>query len=208
MSHDPDIKNHYKGYRAHVQQVERDAYWKHVSIVYTFENDPSDPNSNKSGEIKKFWSFVKSLKKDVFGITSLRENGIMKTDTKEKANICKRQFQSAFIRDANYDPPLKGASTFSSMWEITVDPGGVAKLLDGLNVHKAPDSDGLNARVLKESSTQISHILTLIYNEFSAQGNVPDDWRHAFVLPVFKKGERYDAANYRLVLLTCICSKP
>ena len=126
MSHDPDIKNHYKGYRAHDQQVERDAYWKHVSNVYTFENDPSDPNSNKSGEIKKFWSFVKSLKKDVFGITPLRENGIMKTDTKEKANICKRQFQSAFIRDANYDPPLKGASTFSSMWEITVDPGGVA----------------------------------------------------------------------------------
>ena len=52
------------------------------------ENDPSDPDSNKSGKIKKFWSFVKSLKKDAFGITSLRENGILKTDTKEKADIC------------------------------------------------------------------------------------------------------------------------
>ena len=154
-----------------------------------FENDPSDPDSNKSGKIKKFWSFVKSLKKDAFGITSLRENGILKTDTKEKADICNRQFQSAFTREADSDQPSKGASPFSSMGEITVDPKEVAKLLDGLNVYKAPGPAGLNARVLKECSTQISPILALIYNESIAQGNVPDDWRHANVSLVFKKGE-------------------
>ena len=43
-----------------VQKVERDAYWRHVSNIFTFENDPSDPDSNKSGKIKKLWSFVKS----------------------------------------------------------------------------------------------------------------------------------------------------
>ena len=186
-SNDPDVKNHYKRFRAHVQKVERDAYWRHVSNIFTFENDPSDPDSNKSGKIKKFWSFVKSLKKDAFGITSLRENGILKTDTKEKAVICNRQFQSAFTREDDSDPPSKGASPFSSMGEITVDPKGVAKLLDGLNVHKAPGPDGLNARVLKECSAQIRPILALIYNKSLAQGNVPDDWRHANVSPVFKE---------------------
>ena len=45
------------------------------------------------------WSFVKSLKKDAFGINSLRENGILKTDTLDKANICNRQFESAFTRN-------------------------------------------------------------------------------------------------------------
>ena len=34
----------------------------------------------KNEKTKKFWSFVKSLKKDAFGINSLRENGILKTD--------------------------------------------------------------------------------------------------------------------------------
>ena len=48
------------------------------------------------------------------------------------------------------------------MSNLTVDPKGVAKLLDGLNVHKAPGPDGLNARVLKECSTQISPIIALI----------------------------------------------
>ena len=34
-------------------------------------------------------------------------------------------------------------------------------------MHKAPGPDGLDARVLKECSTQISPILALIYNDFS-----------------------------------------
>ena len=93
------------------------------------------------------------------------------------------------------------------MGDITVDPKGVAKLLDGLNEHKAPGPDGLNARVLKECSNEISPILALIFKESLARGDVADEWRQANVSPVFKKGEKYDAANYRPVLLTCICCK-
>ena len=206
-SKDPDVKIHYKRFRAHVQKVLRDAYWKHVSNIFTFENDSSDPDTPKPEKIKKFWSFIKSLKKDAYGITSLRENRILKTDSKEKANICNRQFQSAFTREDDSDPPSKGASPFSSMGDITVDPKGVTKLLDGLNVHKASGPDGQNARVLKECRNEISPILALIYNESLARGDVPDEWRQANVSPVFKKGEKYDAANYRPVSLTCICCK-
>ena len=85
------------------------------------------------------------------------------------------------------DPPSKGASPFSPMGDITVTPKGVAKLLDGLNVHKAPGPDGLNARVLKECSNEISPILALIFNESLAWGDVLDEWRQANVSPVFKK---------------------
>ena len=56
-------------------------------------------------------------------------------------------------------------------------------------------------------SSEIAPILACIYNESLAQGAVPDDWRQANVAPVFKKGEKYDAANYRPVSLTCICCK-
>ena len=60
-------------------------------------------------------------------------------------------------------------------------------------------------QLLYECSTQISTILALIYNESLAQGNTPDDWRQANVSPDFKKGEKYEAGNYRPVSITCIC---
>ena len=161
----------------------------------------------KNEKAKKFWPFVKSLKKDAFGITSLRENGILKTDTLDKAIICNRQFESAFTREFVTEIPSKGTSPFTAMDEITVDPKGVLKLLNNLNIHKASGPDGLSARVLKECSSEISPMLALIYNESLAQGTVPDDWRQANVAPVFKIGEKYYAANYRPVSPTCICCK-
>ena len=117
----------------------------------------------KNEKAKKFWSFVKSLKKDVFGINSLRENGILKTDILDKANICNRQFESAFTRETDTEIPSKGTSPFTPMGEITVDPKGALKLLN-LNIHKASGPDSLSARVLKECSSEISPMLALIYN--------------------------------------------
>ena len=78
-----------------------------------------------------------------------------------------------------------------------------------MKIHKASGPDGLSAtaRVLKKCSSEIAPIPALIYNESLAQGTVPDDWRQANVAPIFKKREKYDAANYRPVSLTCISCK-
>ena len=97
------------------------------SDIFTVTDNESDPTSHGTNKAKRFWSFVKSLKKDAFGITSLRKNGILKTETKYKANICNAQFQSAFTREADSDLPSKGQSPFTAIDEITVDLNGVIK---------------------------------------------------------------------------------
>ena len=57
-SSSPDFKNHYKRFRAHVQKVIRDAYWKHISNIFCFERESLDPESPRKNEkAKKFWSF-------------------------------------------------------------------------------------------------------------------------------------------------------
>ena len=126
----------------------------------------------------------------------------MKTDTLDKANICNRQFQSAFTRESDAEIPSKCTSPFTPMGEITVDPNGVLKLLNNLKIRKASGQDGLSARVLKECSSEIAPILALIYNQSFDQGTVPDDWQQENVAPIFKKGKKYDASNYRPVSLT------
>ena len=132
------------------------------------------------------------------------ENGILETDTLDKANICNRQFQSAFTRESDTEIPSKGTSPFTPMGEITVDPNGVLKLLNNLKIHKASGPDGLSARVLKACSSEMAPILALIYNASLALGTVTDDSRQANVALTFKKREKYDAANYGPVSLTCI----
>ena len=51
-------------------------------------------------------------------------------------------------------------------------------------------------------------MLALTFNESLAQGDIPDDWRQANVTPVYKKGEKYDAARYISVLLNASVAKP
>jgi hypothetical protein len=38
-------------------------------------------------------------------------------------------------------------------------------------------------------------------------GCIPSDWKYANVAPAYKKGEKYNAANYRPISLTCISCK-
>jgi hypothetical protein len=49
-------------------------------------------------------------------------------------------------------------------------------------------------------------MILFIFNTSLSRGAVPTDWRQANVIPIFKKGEKYLASNYRPVSLTCISS--
>ena len=92
-------------------------------------------------------------------------------------------------------------SSFSSIEDMTGDPKGVAKLLDELNIHKAPGPDDLNATRLNVCSNEGTYIF--IFNEVLARGEATSN-----CFKFFKKMKRYDDANYRLVSHTCIRCKP
>ena len=84
---------------------------------------------------------------------------------------------------------------------------GVQKLLEQLNPHKAAGPDGITGTILKELAKEIAPILTIILNISYDTGTIPEQWKTAIVQPVYKKGSKYDAANYRPISLTCICCK-
>ena len=91
------------------------------------------------------------------------------------------------------------------MSEIQVE--GIEKLLKNLDPSKATGPDQIPARILKQFATEFAPHLTTIFNVSLSKGDVPEDWRHANVIPIFKKGDKYLASNYRPVSLTCICCK-
>lgn len=93
------------------------------------------------------------------------------------------------------------------MLEIHVKVEGIEKLLKNLDPSKATGPDQIPARILKQFATEFAPHLTTIFNVSLSKGDVPEDWRHANVIPIFKKGDKYLASNYRPVSLTCICCK-
>ena len=90
---------------------------------------------------------------------------------------------------------------------IQIEQKGVEKLLSSLNSGKAAGPDDLPPRVLKELSSVISWFLTRIFQQSLETGKIPKQWKEANIIPIFKKGDKTMASNYRPVSLTCVASK-
>ena len=134
-------------------------------------------------------------------------------DAKQKAEALNDQFQSVFGDGQSFTEtefkekcPMT-AKNYSTLSDITITTDGVEKLLRNQNPHKASGPDGISPRVLKELAEELAPILTVIFQSSISTGQVPADWKDAFVTPIFKKGEHYDPANYRPVSLTSVPCK-
>ena len=206
-----ELETKYKETRREVKKLIRKEYWNYVCSLFEENKDEVDARPC----LKRFWTYIKHQRSSSVGISPLRHEGKLVTDPKEKAEILNNQFFKAFSSGLQYSKEEfigkcemdTSDRNYRVMEDIEISENGIAKLLSGLNPAKATGPDGLPPRVLKELSTQLAPILTMIYRLSLKTGQVPADWRHALVSPVFKKGEHYEPINYRPVSLTSIPCK-
>ena len=189
-SRSQDTHSCYLSIRGHVQHMFRSAYWTYINDLI----NPPSQDGKVQGQ-KRFWSYIKSLKKDYAGIGSLKHDGKLITVSIGKAEILNNQFQSVFTKDSDVVPPNKGPSPHPQMALFQISITGVTKLIKGLNIHKTAGPDQINSRVLKECCDACMPILQLIFQKSLETGQIPDDWCHANVTPLFKNGECYKAEN-------------
>ena len=104
-------------------------------------------------------------------------------------------------------PEIDSFSKGDPLKIVLITPNMVLKKLSALNQSKSPGQDGLHPRVLKELKDVIALPLSIIYNISLNQGILPMDWKISQVSPIFKKGDKKEAGNYRPVSLTAVCCK-
>ena len=192
-SSSPENLDHFQDIRKSTQKETRRSYRKYINSICL---DSS----------KKFWSFVKSLKSDTMGIPSLKKHGQYESGNKVKATILNDHFKSVLTTENDTLPQLP-TSSIPPIPDLIISVDGVCKLLSDLNPHKASGPDGIPARILKVAAEEIAPALTIIFQKSLETGDIPSPWLRANITPLFKKGDRTDASNYRPVSLTSICSK-
>ena len=91
--------------------------------------------------------------------------------------------------------------------DINFTADDVEKKLENLKIGKSPGPDGIHPRVLKELAKELKMPLFIIFRKSLDTGILPKVWKIANVSPIFKKGSRHLAANYRPVSLTAVACK-
>ena len=161
---------------------------KHMIRVANRQYIETTINEAYTSNNKRFWSYVKSKGQESSGIPPLKsKDGFLKSDSYNKAEILNEQFRSVFTEEDLTNIPDKGQSPFIPMKNILITNQGVLKLLQNLKTSKATGPDSIPAYLLKTAAKEITPVLTKLFQFSLDTGEVPPDWRNAWVVPIFKK---------------------
>jgi hypothetical protein len=100
----------------------------------------------------------------------------------------------------------KGVSKDSFKFTVVTEEE-VLKLLLKLNVTKSTGCDNISARFIKDGAHVIVSPLAYVVNLSLRTSNVPDDFKTARVVPLYKKGDCNQEGNYRPVSILPVVSK-
>ena len=222
-SGDSDMKTKFQTLRQQIKKKIKDSYQAYLENLLGLNDEDSKCDS------KKLFSFLKNSRCDQQGIPPLKHDNILYSDTKTKANLFNQQFNSVFtpkeplslshlasmrVQDLKKAGGLPSDTTPDSlqdsatnMPEINISENGLMKLLQNLKPGKAAGPDKLKPLLLRELREDIAPIIQIIFDRSLKTGKLPADWMKANVMPVFKKGDKSLAANYRPISLTCILCK-
>ena len=206
------LKQKFSALRAQVKRMLRE------SRNEFFGSLESDINSNP----KRFWSILKQKSKsgnipsritmpvadgtpaDLGTRCTLRSSA---ETPLEIANLFNAYFASVFTQNDSLDDYTYVSSVDPVMTELTFTVNEVQTILERLDVTKATGPDRIPAKLIRETATVIAPSLCKLFNKSLYTGALPQEWKEANVVPVFKKGDAEYAENYRPISLLPLVSK-
>ena len=117
-----------------------------------------------SGDTKPFWKYVKSQKQEHFGITALRSNGSLYTDSLSKSEILNKQFKSVITPPSLVKTPKLPGQPFPPIKDLHITEHGVYKLIDGIYKSKSSGPNGILGKLLQSPANELAQYYVLYLN--------------------------------------------
>ena len=133
------------------------------------------------------------------------------SDDKDMASILNSTFSSVFTEEDKTDISTP-SNVFQGLDEerlITteIQAHEVRKYLQKIDPNKSVGLQEISPRLLKECCAQLETPITSLFNKSLTQTRVPRAWKRANITPIFKKGEKKQAINYRPISLMSVLIK-
>lgn len=150
-------------------------------------------------EPKKFWKIVNN-RRSTGGIPRLvKHNNKVATNMNSAVELFAEHFESVYT-DTPAPPPQYGPA-LNGPDQVTISTADIAKGLAELDVTKGVGPDLIPNLALKALSNELVTPLSIIFNLSLQSGVFPAYWKHSFVVPIFKSGNRSLCSNYRGICL-------
>ena len=133
----------------------------------------------------------------------------MLSSASDKAKLFAENFSlNSNLDDSGISLPVFPSRTNLKLYNISVTPKMVRKVVMNLDLSKASGPDSIPVVVLKNCELELSYILAELFNKCLKESCFADCWKISSVVPVFKDvGERSTAKSYCPVSRLSVVSK-
>lgn len=209
---------HLRNEHVHVNQLKaaKAEYRKKIRIAKKCALDRQISNAKNS--VKEAWKVIRSEtgkdKADSNFIEKIVTDGREINDSYEIANEMNMYFANiASSLTATIPVGINGgtesiSNTKNSLFMTPMSEGELWMLLKNMKTKYTQDIYGISTDLVKKSCLPILTPLAAIINASFESGVFPDMFKKARVIPLFKKGDKSSATNYRPVSVLPVFSKP
>jgi len=162
-----------------------------------------------TGNTGAFYNYInrKLGRQQSIGILE-NNNGQYVTSDVGKAELLNSYFSSINVQDDGNNPVFhRRVADSISIDTVQFTPAKLLKVTKKLNNKTTADPDGYCNLLLKEIIPAISYAVCIMFQSFTSVGKIPDGWKTAIIIPLYKKGSSSQVSNYRPISLTSLFSK-
>lgn len=164
----------------------------------------------KANNQKRFWSYVRSKNpKQILSSVTLSD-GSTEVDPVKIVEVLNDYFTSVYIVDSGNTVPVtsyKLKNPNKLLYSVTFFEEQIFQTLKNLPNKTTCGCDDIPSCFLRRFAMELSEPLSYLFTLSLNSCIIPEDWKVAFITPIFKKGKSNLVSNFRPISLTSTVSK-